>query len=99
MGSQPPFIRKEINRSEWEVPEKRLKQIGTGAYGSVCSIINVKTNEKVAIKKLHRPVQSEIFAKRSYHELQLLKHMKHENVIELLDVFTPAAGLKDFTDL
>jgi len=36
--------------------------------------------EKVAIKKLHRPFQSEIFAKRAYRELRLLKHMKHENV-------------------
>ncbi|XP_023846698.1 mitogen-activated protein kinase 13 isoform X1 [Salvelinus sp. IW2-2015] len=64
----------------------------------ICSVINVKTNEKVAIKKLHRPFQSEIFAKRAYRELRLLKHMKHENVIGLLDVFTPAAGLDEFTD-
>ncbi|CAB1336905.1 unnamed protein product [Coregonus sp. 'balchen'] len=100
MESQPPFIREEINSTVWEIPEKytRLKQIGTGAYGSVCSVINVKTNEKVAIKKLHRPFQSEMFAKRAYRELRLLKQMKHENVIGLLDVFTPAAGLNDFTD-
>uniref|UniRef100_A0AAY5KEQ7 mitogen-activated protein kinase n=1 Tax=Esox lucius TaxID=8010 RepID=A0AAY5KEQ7_ESOLU len=100
MESRPRFIREEINSTLWEIPEKytRLKQIGTGAYGSVCSVINLKTNEKVAIKKLHRPFQSEIFAKRAYRELRLLKHMKHENVIGLLDVFTPAAGLGDFTD-
>lgn len=34
----------------------------------------------MAIKKLYRPFQSEIFAKRAYRELRLLKHMKHENV-------------------
>lgn len=44
------------------------------------SAINNKTKEMVAIKKLHRPFQSEIFAKRAYRELRLLKHMKHENV-------------------
>lgn len=44
------------------------------------SAINNKAKEKVAIKKLHRPFQSEIFAKRAYRELRLLKHMKHENV-------------------
>lgn len=44
------------------------------------SACNEKTKEKVAIKKLHRPFQSEIFAKRAYRELRLLKHMKHENV-------------------
>lgn len=42
--------------------------------------MNEKSKEKVAIKKLHRPFQSEIFAKRAYRELRLLKHMKHENV-------------------
>uniref|UniRef100_A0A8C7ILI4 mitogen-activated protein kinase n=1 Tax=Oncorhynchus kisutch TaxID=8019 RepID=A0A8C7ILI4_ONCKI len=85
MESQTQYTREEINSTIWEVPEKytRLKQIGTGAYGSVCSVINVKTTEKVAIKKLHRPFQSEIFAKRAYRELRLLKHMKHENVIHI----------------
>uniref|UniRef100_A0A672N3D4 mitogen-activated protein kinase n=1 Tax=Sinocyclocheilus grahami TaxID=75366 RepID=A0A672N3D4_SINGR len=100
MESRVEFSREEINSTVWEVPDKYvcLKQIGTGAYGSVCSAINNKSKEKVAIKKLHRPFQSEIFAKRAYRELRLLKHMKHENVIGLLDVFTPASRLDDFQD-
>lgn len=52
----------------------------------------------MAIKKLSRPFQSEIFAKRAYRELLLLKHMQHENVIGLLDVFTPASSLRSFHD-
>lgn len=39
-----------------------------------------RTGAKVAIKKLHRPFQSDLFAKRAYRELRLLKHMKHDNV-------------------
>lgn len=39
-----------------------------------------RTATQVAIKKLHRPFQSKLFAKRAYRELRLLKHMKHENV-------------------
>ena len=35
---------------------------------------------KVAIKKLARPFQSAIHAKRTYRELRMLKHMRHENV-------------------
>jgi len=35
---------------------------------------------KVAIKKLARPFQTAIHAKRAYRELRLLKHMHHENV-------------------
>lgn len=37
-------------------------------------------NTKVAIKKLARPFQSAIHAKRTYRELRMLKHMNHENV-------------------
>ena len=35
---------------------------------------------RVAIKKLARPFQSAIHAKRTYRELRMLKHMRHENV-------------------
>lgn len=44
------------------------------------SAYDEKTNLKVAVKKLSRPFQSIIHAKRTYRELRLLKHMKHENV-------------------
>lgn len=44
------------------------------------SSYDVKTCLKVAVKKLSRPFQSIIHAKRTYRELRLLKHMKHENV-------------------
>lgn len=44
------------------------------------SAYDEKTGLKVAVKKLSRPFQSIIHAKRTYRELRLLKHMKHENV-------------------
>lgn len=44
------------------------------------SAFDVKINLRVAVKKLSRPFQSIIHAKRTYRELRLLKHMKHENV-------------------
>lgn len=46
-----------------------------------------RTGTQVAIKKLHRPFQSKLFAKRAYRELRLLKHMKHENVRKLSTAF------------
>uniref|UniRef100_A0A8C0VC89 mitogen-activated protein kinase n=1 Tax=Cyanistes caeruleus TaxID=156563 RepID=A0A8C0VC89_CYACU len=48
------------------------------------SAVDGRSGTKVAIKKLYRPFQSELFAKRAYRELRLLKHMKHENVINLI---------------
>uniref|UniRef100_A0A3P9PRG5 mitogen-activated protein kinase n=1 Tax=Poecilia reticulata TaxID=8081 RepID=A0A3P9PRG5_POERE len=63
------------------------------------SAYDVVSRQKVAVKKLSRPFQSLIHSRRSYRELRLLKHMKHENVIGLLDVFTPAGTLEDFNEL
>lgn len=97
---RPGYCRQDINKTSWEVPERYrdLRQVGTGAYGTVCSALDSRSGTKVAIKKLYRPFQSELFAKRAYRELRLLKHMKHENVIGLLDVFTADLSLDAFHD-
>ncbi|ELW66129.1 Mitogen-activated protein kinase 13 [Tupaia chinensis] len=100
----------DVNKTAWELPKTYASptHVGSGAYGSVCSAIDKRSGEKVAIKKLSRPFQSEIFAKRAYRELLLLKHM-HEpaggphwwllpQVIGLLDVFTAASSLRNFHD-
>ncbi|XP_016303119.1 mitogen-activated protein kinase 11-like, partial [Sinocyclocheilus anshuiensis] len=63
------------------------------------SAYDVRLRQKVAVKKLSRPFQSLIHSRRTYRELRLLKHMKHENVIGLLDVFTPAASLEEFNEV
>lgn len=92
------FHRLEIQKTTWDVPERyaTLRPVGSGAYGTVCSAIDQKTKEKVAIKKLYRPFQSLIHTKRAYRELRLLRHIQHENVICLLDVFTPDSTLEKF---
>lgn len=94
MGS---FYKIDINRTEWEIPERyqQLQPVGSGAYGQVCKAIVKDNNMKVAIKKLARPFQSAVHAKRTYRELRLLKHMDHENVIGLLDVFHPGDNTID----
>ncbi|XP_073327537.1 mitogen-activated protein kinase 12 [Pagrus major] len=97
---RPGYNRQEVNKTTWEVPDRYrdLRQVGSGAYGTVCSAVDSRTRTKVAIKKLYRPFQSELFAKRAYRELRLLKHMKHENVIGLLDVFTADLSLDKLHD-
>ncbi|XP_030827864.1 mitogen-activated protein kinase 14 [Strongylocentrotus purpuratus] len=82
----------ELNKTIWEVPNRyvRLEPVGSGAYGQVCAAEDTRQKGlRVAIKKLSRPFQTVIHAKRTYRELRLLKHMRHENVISLLDCFTP----------
>ncbi|KAK2121932.1 hypothetical protein P7K49_003318 [Saguinus oedipus] len=89
MSSPPParsgFYRQEVTKTAWEVRVvyRDLQPVGSGAYGARVprsSAVDSRTGAKVAIKKLYRPFQSELFAKRAYRELRLLKHMRHENV-------------------
>lgn len=44
------------------------------------SAYDTRLRQRVAVKKLSRPFQSLIHARRTYRELRLLKHLKHENV-------------------
>ncbi|KAI9531265.1 hypothetical protein NQZ68_000763 [Dissostichus eleginoides] len=92
------YHRLEVQKTTWDVPDKytSLRSIGSGAYGTVCSALDQKTKEKVAIKKLYRPFQSLIHAQRAYRELRLLRHIQHENVICLLNVFTPDSTPEKF---
>lgn len=74
-------------RMAWEIPSRIWggrcpvrKVLSADLRVPSSSAIDKRSGEKVAIKKLSRPFQSEIFAKRAYRELLLLKHMQHENV-------------------
>ena len=65
------YYQVELNRTAWEVPNKYkdLVPIGSGAYGQVSSATDIEEQHqtpKVAIKKLARPFQSAIHAKRTY---------------------------------
>ena len=59
-----------------------LKPIGKGAYGEVCSALNDK-GERVAIKRIGGVFDNSVDAKRTLREIMLLRHLKHENVIEI----------------
>ena len=44
------------------------------------SALDTTFDIRVALKKLARPFQTAVHAKRTYRELRYLKHMNHENV-------------------
>lgn len=95
------FHRFELNKAIWEVPQRYsdIKPVGAGSYGLVSSALDNTRQTKIAIKKLARPFQSSIHAKRTYRELTLLAHMSHENVIGLLDVFSPCRSFLEFNEI
>ena len=49
-------------------------------FFSHSSAENTHNKTKAALKKLARPFQNEIFAKRCYREIRMLRHFDHENV-------------------
>ncbi|KAJ3303560.1 Mitogen-activated protein kinase [Kappamyces sp. JEL0829] len=58
-----------------------IKELGQGAYGYVCAARDKLSGREVAVKKVTKIFEKEIFAKRALRELKLLKHFNgHENV-------------------
>ncbi|KAF9245636.1 kinase-like domain-containing protein [Melanogaster broomeanus] len=77
-----------------------LQPVGMGAFGLVCSAKDQLTGSSVAIKKIMKPFSTPVLSKRTYRELKLLKHIQHENIISLSDVFiSPLEDLYFVTEL
>ncbi|KAJ2738139.1 MAPK protein hog1, partial [Coemansia sp. BCRC 34301] len=70
-----------------------LQPVGMGAFG----LLKMRP---VAIKKIMRPFSASVLAKRTYRELKLLKHLRHENIISMSDVFiSPLEDIYFVTEL
>lgn len=77
-----------------------IRVVGSGAYGVVISSKDEKTDENVAIKMVPKAFNDEIDAKRILREIKLLRHLKHENIISIVDMMPPTARhLEDFHDV
>ena len=74
-----------------------IENIGSGAYGVVCSAIHTKTKDKVAIKKIPAIFDHEEIAKRTYREVKILKHFKHDNIISIREILRQQGA--DFKDI
>lgn len=90
----------QINGTRFEVPAHFmvLKVLGFGAYGLVCSALNTKTNEKIAIKKCRDVFRDIEDGKRVLREIDLMRFLNHENLMPILDILPPLQGY-DFKDV
>mmetsp|Transcript_50623 Transcript_50623/g.107852 ORF Transcript_50623/g.107852 Transcript_50623/m.107852 type:complete len:545 (+) Transcript_50623:185-1819(+) len=74
--------------------------IGSGAYGVVISAHDTHLNTRVAVKMVPKAFQDEIDAKRILREIKLLKHLKHENIVGIVDMMPPMMRyVDDFRDV
>ncbi|KAJ5829176.1 Mitogen-activated protein kinase hog1 [Penicillium rubens] len=96
------FIRFQIFGTTFEITSRymNLQPVGTGAFGLVCSARDQLTGQPVAAKKIVKPFSSSVLSKRTYRELKLLKHLRHENIISLSDIFiSPLEDIYFVTDI
>lgn len=80
----------ELWRTNFEIDTKYvpIKAIGKGAYGVVCSA-KLPNGDKVAIKRIANAFENLTDARRTLREIKLLRQLKHENVIALVDILKP----------
>ncbi|PYH70009.1 mitogen-activated protein kinase mpkC [Aspergillus vadensis CBS 113365] len=96
------FLRSQILGTTFETTNRYsdLQPVGLGAFGLVCSAYDMITRQPVAIKKMMKPFSNATLAKRTYREVKLLKHLRHENLIGLSDIFiSPLEDVYLVTDL
>ena len=63
-----------------------IQVLGAGSYGKVIEAIDKKTKKKVAIKKVNELFEDIVDSKRVLREITLLRFMKNQFIVELLDI-------------
>lgn len=88
-NTQTKFKAYKMNQQVFEIDESYEPQaisidcvmpVGEGAYGMVVAALETNKNEMVAIKKIIKPFEHKMFARRTLRELKLLRLVKHPNV-------------------
>ena len=63
-----------------------VKVLGSGSYGQVIQAKNKLTNQTVAIKRVMGLFEDLIDTKRILREITLLRFMKNQFIVDLLDI-------------
>mmetsp|Transcript_107713 Transcript_107713/g.335886 ORF Transcript_107713/g.335886 Transcript_107713/m.335886 type:complete len:400 (+) Transcript_107713:148-1347(+) len=89
-----------VQGTKFEVDKRYriLEPISHDAYGIVCFAEDQELEEKVTIKKVESIFEHITVAKRTLRELRILRHLQHENVLQVKNIFmTSARG--DFQEI
>ena len=75
-----------------------LEVIGEGSYGKVCLADDGIMGEQVAIKKVVDVFCNTGDARRILREIKILRNLRHDNIIPIMDIITPTDE-NNFEDL
>lgn len=75
-----------------------VEYLGHGSYGHVYGGLDMRTGEKVAIKRITGVFDDVMHAKRLLRELRILRVLRHDHIIELRDILPPR-DINDFREL
>ena len=65
---------------------RRVEPIGAGAYGTVYKALDSQTQQHVALKKIKIESEEEGIPSTAVREMCILRHLTHENIVQLKDV-------------
>jgi len=65
---------------------QRIEKVGEGTYGVVYKARDLKTHQLVALKKIRLETEDEGVPSTAIREISLLRELRHQNVVRLIDV-------------
>ena len=63
-----------------------LQRLGKGAYGIVWKVVERKTKQTMALKKVFDAFHNDTDAQRTFREVMILQELDHDNMVKLFNV-------------
>jgi mitogen-activated protein kinase 1/3/mitogen-activated protein kinase 6 len=90
-----------VQGTKFEVDKryKIIEPMSHGAYGIVCSAEDKEIGgERVAVKKIEGVFEHITITKRTVRELRILRHLQHENLMQVKNIFI-TGNKEDFEEI
>lgn len=88
----PPLSQQALPHPSVQQPSATIAGAQTSLLctpASRSSARDLETNQKVAIKKITNAFENAVDAKRTLREIKLLRHLNHENIVQIKDIIPP----------